>query len=70
MVVIEIQGYGDFDIVQTKSVWVHSELPKSFKIEHLNLVGADRDSNRIEKLLKKNGFKRAHTQAVTYGGNY
>ena len=71
MVFIEIQGYGDYDIVQTRSIWVNPELPKSFKIEQLHLgdVDADRTPDRIEKLLHEQGFKQVHTQAVIYGGD-
>ena len=72
MVFIEIQGYGDFDTLQTRSIWVNPNLPKSFKVERPRLgdVGNDRTPDRIERLLHEQGFKQVHTHKIEFGGNY
>ena len=69
MHIVEVMGYGDFDIQQTHSVWVNVDAPKKSKVIFPN---ADNDENpdAIIQELKRQGYREVKTQCVTYGGNF
>lgn len=71
MVVIEVQGYGDYDVPVTQSVWINPDLDnKSFEVSSLGNFGDDHNDSSIIKKLKAHGFKQVPTSKVIWGGNW
>jgi hypothetical protein len=69
MVAIEVQGYGDFEMPYTHSVWVNAEF-NTFNMNVLPDASLHRDPNEIIKVLKEYGFVELKTKTVTFGGAY
>lgn len=72
MLVVEVQGYGDFDILRTEALFYHPDMNKksSFNVSSLGDFGNDKTPDRLIAALKKAGFKPLHSQQITFGGNY
>lgn len=69
MVIVEVQYYGDFDVLQTKSVWVHHSLT-SFSKKSLTVdVDHDRYGEGTERELKQLGFSKIKTVEIPCGGD-
>jgi len=69
MKVITVEGYGDFDMPYTDSVWVNESLGKKDKVE-LGDFSNDREPDNLIKALKQQGFRPIKPQSITFGGNY
>jgi len=68
MVVIEVQRYGDFGILQTDSIWVHMEINK-FDMKKLPDMDNERSPTLLIEELQHLGFSRLKTRKVPVGGN-
>lgn len=67
MVVVLVEGYDCCSM--TDSIWINHDLPKGTKV-NLGDFDNDRNSEKLRKELKKNGFKMLKVQTISYGGNY
>ncbi len=61
---IEIKRYGDFDILQTDSIWYGTN-PRPSAGAHWNTTNTDDFKNALIKA----GYKRLKTIKVEFGGN-
>lgn len=70
MLIVEVQGWGDFDMPYTHSVWA---LDTKQSLSDLGLSSTefanDRNSDNIIKRLKELGFKKIKNQNLTFGSN-
>ena len=67
MKVIELMGYGD-DRLYTESVWINESMSKKDNIDFRSF-GDDKNPDNAHRYLKSLGFKKVHTDSLTFGGN-
>jgi len=70
MNLIELQTYGEFDMLYTDSVWVGEGDPRAVRTEAEAAADAAHRPNKIAaaiKVLKRNGFKEIDTTQVLIG---
>lgn len=65
MVIIELKQYGDFDILQTDSVWYNAELTSFNPID----FPTDRTTNAARAYLRDHGFTEMKTKSCVVGGD-
>ena len=63
--VVRLVAYGDFDIPQTRSVWV---APANTTVPPSATYGRDTNIERAERDLQDAGFTKVHTRVLTVGG--
>lgn len=68
MVVLELKRYGDFDILQTHSIWVNTDLD-TFDAKSIGCFDNDKELDSAIKALKLAGFENVKTKSITVGGN-
>lgn len=64
--IVRLVAYGDFDVPQTRSVWVG---PANTEVPSSTTYGKDADLDRAEKDLKARGFSKARTRVLAVGGD-
>jgi len=63
--IIEVKQFGDFDILQTHSVWEGESLPQTFREAN---YCQDSTPERLIKCLEASGFRRVRTKSIKFGG--
>lgn len=68
MVVVNLYGYGDFDMMYVESTWVHATATniKDLGIQ-LGQFDGDSDHSNAEKTLKSAGFKKIKAVSMAFG---
>ncbi len=69
MVIIIVEGYGDFDMSYVDSTWINSDLD-GFDVSLLPNADLHKNADKLIKALKQHGFKKVKAKSVTFGGGY
>lgn len=65
---VQLVGNGDFDMPYTHSIWVNESMSKK---DNVNLnFDSEKNPEKAIRALKKAGFKKLHTEEITYGMDY